>query len=343
MTRLLQVMGGATLGGAEAFFERLAASLAAGPGAIEQRLVVRDREGRAERLRAAGLDVATLPFGGWLDWRTRPALRGILRAYRPDLVLSWMSRATRACPKGDFVHIARLGGYYDLKYYRHCDYLIGNTVDIVDYLTRAGWPASRAAYLPNFVAAEPAEPWPRAAERTPEDVPLLLALGRLHRNKAFDVLLQALARVPDAVLWLAGEGPERAALTGLAGALGVAERVRFLGWRQDVASLYAAADVVVVPSRHEPLGNVVLEGWARHRPVIAAASAGPAALIEDGISGRLVRVDDAAALAAALAEVIGEPAAAARLASGGHAAWQAGYTESAVRDRYLGFFRQVTH
>jgi glycosyltransferase involved in cell wall biosynthesis len=173
-------------------------------------------------------------------------------------------------------------------------------------------------------------------------VPLLLALGRLHPNKAFDVLLRALADLPDAVLWLGGDGPERAALAALAGTLGVTERVRFLGWRQDTAPLYAAADVVVVPSRHEPLGNVVLEGWARRRPVVAAASAGPAALIADGISGRLVPVDDASALSSALAQLLADPAAAARLAVGGEAAWQAGYTEAAVRDRYLEFFRRVT-
>ena len=85
-----------------------------------------------------------------------------------------------------------------------------------------------------------------------------------------------------------------------AGALGVADRVRFLGWRADPSALYRAADVCVFPSRYEPLGNVVIQAWAHGLPVVAAASQGPAALIEDGADGLLVPIDDADALAAAV-------------------------------------------
>src|SRR3546814_2771750 len=63
-------------------------------------------------------------------------------------------------------------------------------------------------------------------------------------------------------LWLAGEGPRRRALMQQAARLGLGDRVRFLGWRDDVAALLRAADVFLCPSRHEPLGNVVIEAWA---------------------------------------------------------------------------------
>jgi len=62
-----------------------------------------------------------------------------------------------------FLRVGRLGGYYDLHYYRACDHLIGNTVDIVDYLLRSGWPAARAHYLPNFVDATRAAPLARSS------------------------------------------------------------------------------------------------------------------------------------------------------------------------------------
>jgi hypothetical protein len=52
-------------------------------------------------------------------------------------------------------HVARLGGYYDLRYYRRCDHLIANTRDIVDYIVRSGWAAERVHYLPNFAARPP--------------------------------------------------------------------------------------------------------------------------------------------------------------------------------------------
>src|SRR5262249_40213530 len=151
-------------------------------------------------------------------------------------------RGTSFCPRGDFVHVARLGGYYDLKYYRFCDHLIGNTPDIVRYLTDKGWPKERAHLVPNFVHAETAPPEPRAQHQTPDGAPLLPAMGRLHPNKAFDTLLRALQGVPGAYLWLAGEGPERANLEALARELKVEGRVRFLGWRDDIAPLFAACD-----------------------------------------------------------------------------------------------------
>ena len=166
--------------------------------------------------------------------------------------------------------VGRLGGYYDLKYYRHCDHLVGNTRDLgTGSSARAGPPRGRIT-SPNFVhdfagVAPAVLPAPAGAAK-------LVALGRLHANKGFDVLLRALALLPGAHLSLAGEGPERAALEGLAAELGVAGRVAFLGWRRDTGALLAGCDVFVCPSRHEPLGNVVLEAWSAARPVVAAAA-----------------------------------------------------------------------
>lgn len=339
--RIMQVMAGARHGGAEAFFNRLVVALH-GAG-VDQHVVMRRDPDRAALLRQAGLSPVELRFGGALDFITPWRIRREAARYRPTVLLSWMSRAARMSPKGDgtFVHCARLGGYYSLKYYRTCDHLIGNTRDIVDYLVREGWPAARAHYLPNFVDATPAAALSRAELDTPADAPLLLALGRLHENKAFDVLIDALADLPAAYLWLAGDGPLNDALRQRAEARGVAGRLRFLGWRADTAALYASADIVVCPSRVEPLGNVVIESWARQRPIVAARSAGPAQLIEHDTDGLLVPVDDADALAAALARLIDNPDRRQHLAGNGYTAYEREFTEAAVVDRYVEFFQQV--
>ena len=339
MIRLAQAMAGAPHGGAEIFFVRLA--LALNRASQEQCLIIRRDTERAAALRAGGLPPLELPFGGALDIRTRLGLRRILRAYRPEVVLTWMSRATRLCPRGDFVHVGRLGGYYDLKYYRRCDHLIGNTRDIVAYVTRAGWPESRAHYLPNFVPEMTASPIARVSLDTPEGAPLALALGRLHPNKGFDVLIEALARAPGIHLWLAGEGEQRAELEARAQRLNVVGRVRFLGWREDTAALLAACDMLVCSSRHEPLGNVVIEAWAAGRPVIAASSAGPAVLIRDGVSGLLVPIDDADALARAMARLAENRALRAELAAAGRAAYAAEFSEGVVVAQYRGFLERV--
>jgi glycosyltransferase involved in cell wall biosynthesis len=336
----MQVMAGAAHGGAEAFFDRLVPALTR--AGVAQCAVIRRNPERAERLRAAGLDPIELAFGGMLDFSTGPALRRAVRDFRPDVQLAWMSRAARFCRPNGHIIAGRMGGYYDLKYYRYCHHLIGNTRDIRDYIVRSGWPAENAWYLPNFVDAAPMPPVDRASLDTPGDVPVLLSLGRLHANKGFDVLLPALQAVPRAVLWLGGVGPEEAALKRLAQSLGVADRVRFLGWRRDVGALMAAADLFVCSSRHEPLGNVVIEAWAHRVPVVAANSAGPAALIEDRESGLLVPIEDADALARAINTVLQDAALAAKLVAAGHAAYRAHYTESSVVAQYCDFFERVT-
>jgi len=305
-------------------------------------VVIRADKNRAALLEAAGVMPLQLPFGGMLDWRTPLALKREIKAFKPDIVLTWMNRATSKCPKGDFVHAGRLGGYYDLKYYRSCDHLIGNTEDIVEYLVSNGWPEGRAHYLPNFVSEERSAPHPRSKFFTPDRAPLLLAMGRMHENKAFDILLQALARVPNAYLWLAGDGPLKKDLEAMAEKLAVKSRVRFLGWREDTAALFAACDLFICPSRHEPLGNVVVEAWAQGVPVIATDSLGPGTLIKHMENGILTPVDDAPTMARAIKHVLADEGLSDHIARAGRAAYEKNFTESAVIEKYMDFFKRIT-
>jgi glycosyltransferase involved in cell wall biosynthesis len=339
MTRLLQAMAGAQHGGAEAFFTRLALGLAR--IGLDQHLAIREHADRAARLRQGGITVTELPFRSWLDWRTGRSLRRLVRDWQPEVVLTWMNRATVVMPRGRFVRIARLGGYYDLKYYRRCNHLIGNTRDIVAYLVKQGWPADRVHYLPNFADERSAPAAARADFDTPDGAILVLALGRLHRVKGFDVLLHAVAQAPGVHLWLGGDGPERAPLTGLVQRLGLAERVRFLGWRDDVAALMAAADILACPSRHEPLGNVVLEAWAQRLPVVASAAEGPRELIAHGRTGLLVPIENADTLAAAIVELAQDPARRAELAGAGYDRFVADFAEAKVTAAYRDLLERV--
>ncbi len=335
--RLLQAMAGGRRGGAEAFFDRLVPALAR--AGIEQQALVRPSLERLAILAEAGVPTVVTRFGGPLDPLSRWRFRRQIGTFAPDIALTWMSRASATCPTGDFVHVARLGGYYKLKYFRHCDHLIGNTREICDYLVQGGWPAARAHYLPNFAAAETAPAVARQSHETPEAAPLLLALGRLHPVKGFDVLLHALSALPGVYLWLLGEGGEGDRLRRLAADLGLGDRVRFLGWRDRTAAYYAAADLVVCPSRQEPLGNVVIEAWAQSRPVVATRAAGPAALIEPGVDGLLVAIEDSDELAAAIRTLTGSEAMREDLAAAGYASYLASFTEAAVVRAYVDLFR----
>lgn len=327
-------------GGAEVFYEDLVQALAR--RSVDQACVIRPYPMRAALLSAAGCRVSTMVFGGPLDLVTPWKLRRLAAIENPDVILGWMNRACRILPKGPWVNVGRLGGYYNLKYYRRCAHLICNTPDIAAYVVREGRPSDQVHYIPNFCPVDAAAPIDRAALNTPPDAKVLLILARLHEAKGIDVALRALPSVPEAVLWIAGDGPLDSRLKDLATDLGVAARVRFLGWRDDRSALLRAADVCLVPSRHEPFGNVVVNAWAYNVPVVAAASQGPGFLINDGVDGLKVPVDDAAALAAAINGILRDPGLRERLVQGGQGRVVQEFSEAAVVTRYRQVLETVT-
>ncbi len=330
-------MAGARHGGAELFFERLCPALARA-GETVLPIIRRDAE-RAARLHQAGLAPIELGFGGALDLTTGVRLRAILRRFRPQVTVAWMNRAARFTPSGLSVLVGRLGGYYDLSYYRRCDHLVGNTRGLVDWIIAQGAEPSRVHHLPNFCP----DLRGAAPERlgVPADAPLVLAAGRLHPVKGFDLLLRAMPLLPGVHVLIAGEGDARDALVALARELEVADRLHLPGWRHDTAALLAAADVLACPSRSEPLGNVVLEAFSAGCPVVASRTAGPLELIEPGETGLLVPIEDAPALAAAIAAVLAEPALAARLAAAARLRFEAQHAEPAVIRRWQAFFDAI--
>ncbi len=338
--RLMQVMAGGPQGGAEGFYERLAIALREPD--IEQMLAFRREPGRAARLRQAGLAISEHAFGGALDLLTPWQLRNVAAKFRPDVTISWMNRGSRMAPDRPGVLAGRLDGYYKLKNFRRCQHLIGITPGICDYAVNAGWPRERVHLIPNFVAGDlQATPQPRGDLDTPEGAPLLLALGRLHPVKGYDVLLRALANVPDAYLWIAGEGAEAARLGRLAEDLKVSARVRWLGWRQDVGALYRAADLCVSSSRFESFGHVIAEAWAHHKPIVSTDVVGPAGTIRNGADGLLVPKDDPGALADAIKTLIADPQRAAAMADAGRDTFLARYSEPVVVSQYRAFFDAV--
>jgi glycosyltransferase involved in cell wall biosynthesis len=337
-------MAGAHHGGAELFFERLSIALhRAGETVLP---LIRSDAERAQRLAEAGLSPQQFRFGGPLDFMTRPRLARALAGFAPRVAVSWMSRATDHVPSGPWIHVGRLGGYYPLRHYRKCDHLVGNTQGLVAWFRANGWPAARTHFLPNFVTdhgdATPATDLPAELPLgRPPSRPRLLALGRLHKDKGFDVLIRALARLPGAILLIAGEGPEGPALTRLASELGLAVRVHFLGWRTDIGALLKAADVFVCSSRSEPLGNVVLEAWSAQCPVVATDADGPRELIADGSDGFLVPREDEVRLADAIAGLLAAPERAAALAAAGRRRFLAEFAEAPVLAAWRRFLATV--
>ena len=332
-------MAGAEHGGAEAFFCRLVPALA--DAGLKQETAIRPYERRLKILEHANIPTHKLTFGGRFDFRTRGRLKSCIETFAPNILVAWMNRAARFCPTGNHTIVGRLGGYYNLKYYSTCNHLIGNTQSICDYIIGAGWPMENCHYLPNFVDGTPGIPIDRSIFNTPNDTPLLLAMGRLHENKAFDLLLNAVALAPGCHLWIAGDGALRQSLSKQSKQLGIEERVKFLGWRQDTANLLATCDIFLCPSRHEPLGNVVIEAWAQRKPVIAAAAQGPTSLITPYLNGLLFPIDNAKAASDAILQVMASEDLRTTLAYNGFNAYQKHFTKARVVALYHEFFETV--
>jgi glycosyltransferase involved in cell wall biosynthesis len=159
----------------------------------------------------------------------------------------------------------------------------------------------------------------RASLGVPDDSPMALFVARLigAKDAATLVEAQALLEARGAAPWLVlvGDGPEAKSLRELVAARRLA-RVRFAGSREprDLPAVYAAADLFVLPSRHEPWGVVVNEAMAAGLPLVLSDRVGAAAdLLVDGANGRIFPATDAARLAAAVGEIAGDAALRARM------------------------------
>lgn len=185
------------------------------------------------------------------------------------------------------------------------------------------------ADAPRTTVVVPAGPVPAPARGRDEvraeldvgDAPLVVTAARLHPQKDLTTLLVAMAHVrdrrPEVRLVIAGDGPEADALRAVATRLELGPTVRFLGGRDDVADLLAAADVVALSSAWEGSPLVVAEAMLLGRPVVATAVGAVPEAVVDHETGRLVPPGDPAALAETLLELLGNPAAAERLARAG--------------------------
>lgn len=339
--RVMHVMAGAKEGGAENIM--LESVLALAGAGIPQAVVTRaDNAFRIEALRDAGVEVATATFNRLWPFPTRFALSKMIDGFRPDAIEYWMGRAGQFAPaKYRSRSIAWYGGYYKLKRFANCDWHVGLTRDLLRHIREQGVAANRSAIIHTYADFSDAAPADREALNTPADAPVALALARLHWKKGLDTLLDATAKVPGLYVWIAGEGPIEAELKTRAARLGLNDRVRFLGWRNDRGALLAAATFVAFPSRYEPFGTVTVDAWAASRPLVVADAVGPAAYVEDGVSGLLVPKDDVDALAIAMSRVIEEPGLAAKLVAGGRAAYEAQFTRAAFLRDSLAFYQRV--
>lgn len=340
--RVMHVMAGAEEGGAENIMLESVCALA--EAGLEQCVITRANNAyRLERFAQAGIATVTTSFNLRWPFPTRQKILRAIKRFQPDVIEYWMGRAGQFAPaKYRTRSVAWYGGYYKLARFTNCEWHIGLTKDLLRHICEQGVAEDRAMIVHTYADFDGARPVDRATLETPAEAPVALALARLHEKKGLDTLLDAAKKNDGLYVWIAGDGPLEGALKAQARALAIEDRVRFLGWRNDRGALLAACDLVVFPSRYEPFGTVTVDAWAAGKPLVAADAVGPAAYVEDGVSGLIVPKNDDEALAEAIQRVIEDKALGQKLVTGGQAAYKAQFTKAAfVRDSLAAYQRVV--
>lgn len=223
--------------------------------------------------------------------------------------------------------------------YRAATKVVANSPAARQVLTAEGVAPGSIAVIPNGVDPSWFDlPDHRRPIRT------VITVANLRPEKSHDTLLEAAAALspahPDLRFQIVGDGPRRQQLEARAAALGLGGLggiVQFLGHRDDVPALLAAADLFVLPSRSEAFPNGATEAMAAGLPVVACAVGGLVDLIDPGVTGLLVPPGDAAALAAAIARLAGNPAEAESLGRAARLAVRQRYSF----DRMVGSFEEL--
>lgn len=320
-TRVLHVIAEMGLGGAETLVLDLARL---GPSVGWTSAVASSGGSRVASLGEAGCEHFHVPLVGRAPLRVLPAaahLRRAIHRFGPDVVMAHNVSSTVVASAASMMG----GSSHCLVSVFHgvtredfrlaaqvLDRFPGRVVAVSssarDRLRAQGLRRRDVVVIHNAVSP-PALPGRDRARRRlgiPDDLPVALCLARLTPQKRLDVLLRAWAQVsPAALLLVAGDGPLRQEHEALARDLGIAGTTRFLGPRQDVATLLAAADLGVLSSDWEGLPIAALESMSAGLPMVATSVDGLKELVGDH-EGLLVPAGDPGALAAALTELLSD-------------------------------------
>lgn len=293
MIKTLHLIGSKTLGGAEKWFFKCTKVLR--EYGIHVYTGIRAGS-ELEDLAKENQFNFCLPFYTVWDPISRFSISKLVKRLRPEIVQTYMSRATRltrVSPK-KAVHVARLGGYYGLKAFKHAHAWIGNTKGICDYLIQNGFPKEKVFYITNFVdlpKLAPREKLRKLKDKMgilDEDF-IMVHPARFVPVKGHETLFKAVHLLANDrelkrrfKVILLGDGPLKSHLLQQANKLNIDKYLIWAGWQNNVSMYYQLSNLVVFPSmEQETLGNVILEAWAHRKPVICTRFRGAMEITKD--------------------------------------------------------------
>ncbi|HEX5132120.1 MAG TPA: glycosyltransferase family 4 protein [Candidatus Krumholzibacteria bacterium] len=317
------------------------------------RLVAAPGSVLAARAPARGIPLTEIPIRGDVDAIAVAQLTALVRRNQPHVVVPILEREIRLCAAAIRAAralgprrlrprlVPRRGSEFPLKDKRRYRLVYALEVERVivnseatrrNMMRDAPWfPESKAVVVYNGIDAEP---YLAAAARrdelrarlrstigVPGDAPVFTLVGELHERKQHRVIIEAwphvLERFPGAVALFVGDGADREQLEGVIAARGLGESIRLLGFHSDVADILAGSDALLLPSRVEGFGYVLVEAMAVGIPCIASNVSSIPEIVRDGETGILHPVGDTGAIVAAIDRVLSDPAGAAAMGQAG--------------------------
>ncbi|WP_236403994.1 glycosyltransferase [Microaerobacter geothermalis] len=326
--KVIHIIGGGEFGGAEQHIIHLLSRF--NPQKVQVEVLCFYDSTFAEKLRRNGIKVHVMDQYGRFDFRLLKGITQFLDHEKPDIVhthgvkanffgrlacrrlnISPVVTTIHSLLKYDYAHpLARFfASKMELWTRKWTTHFIAISKAIEEDLYETGVSSDKISVIYHgidisyFSHVKDPQLIRRLAD-LPSDATVVGAVGRLVPIKGFDVLLKAASLLKKEgfphMFVLVGSGPEEKNLRKLASELEITDRVRFLGFQQDIPSVLAGIDIFVSPSRTEGLGLAVLEAMAAGKPVVATGVGGVKELIRDKENGVLIPVDDEVALFRAL-------------------------------------------
>ena len=337
--KILNIISGSKYGGAELFFERLALSFER-CNKIEQKIIIRNNRNRSKKFIDGINGIEKINFFHILNPFCTFKIEKIIREYKPNILLSWMNRASSVIPNikiNNEITVGRLGGYYKIKNYIKCDYLITNTSDLKKYVISKGWDTNKVEFIPNFVSQNKID---KTKSKINKDR-IILCMGRFHPNKAIDILIKAMPFLPQFRLFIVGEGELKSQYEILIKKFDLMSRVKILKWSDNISEFLNKCSILVCPSRHEPFGNIVIEGWAHKIPVVVSDVGGPGRIVKHKTTGIKFEKDNTFDLVSKIKNLNSDKKLKRKIVMNAYNVYKKNYSEEVIVSNYLSFFRRI--
>jgi glycosyltransferase involved in cell wall biosynthesis len=323
-------------------------------------LIAAEGSALGRRARAAGIYVHSISRGGF-RLPAAAKIREVMNSGRIELVhaneahavtAAWLAGAHRRVP---FLISRRVGyplgkSWLSRARYHAADCIIANSQWVGDQAAASGAPSEKlrvvyeGANIPERITGEQRENARKHWSVLPNE-PLLGCVGVLSSDKGQQWLIRALVEVrkkfPDAKLILAGDGPCRAELEMLTNELGLTNSVIFAGFVKDVASVYAALDVFLLPSFFEAFNNSLLSAMASEIPSIVFQRGALTEIVENGRSGLVVSGPDVPEISVAVERLLSDRSLAKQLARAGRQRVAQNFTAERMIDSTLQIYEEV--